>query len=139
MADVDLEMTEKVRNVIDLSYMAAVPDTSVNMLSAPEPQRDSRTARQARGMIMAPKFAPWAILATYDLPPLPENWVYQVWLVKDAVRHDAGFFTPDSTGYGLKKFPLFVPIEEVDAVVITQEPDGSSPDPAGEGVLAGDL
>ena len=137
MADVDLEMTEKVRNVIDLSYMAAVPDTSVNMLSATG--AESRTARQARGMIMAPKFAPWAILATYDLPPLPENGVYQVWLVKDGVRHDAGFFTPDSTGYGLKKFPLFVPIDEVDAIVITQERGGGSPDPTGESVLAGDL
>ena len=116
-----------------LTYVMSSPGTAVNLLSATEP-----TAR-ARGMIAVSDTGQAAVLLTLDLPPLPPDKVYQVWLIKGGRGFDSGVFTVDSNGYGQTIIQLFAPLGWFDAIGITIEPSGGSPGPTGDSVLKGDL
>ena len=133
MALGEAEMTEKVRNLVDLSYVAAAPDTAVSPLTPTD------KASTGRGMILVPKWGQWALLAAYNMPSLPPSKVYQVWLVKDNEKFSAGRFTVDPSGYGGTRLNLLAPFSEIEAIVITVEGTGSSVGPTGESVLWGDF
>ena len=113
--------------------MSSSPGASVNLLSGTQPESP------ARGMLMASRKTNRALLLVVDLPPLPYNRVYQVWLIRDNRIYDAGWFTVDSTGYGQTVIIPMAPFWEFDAAGITIEPIGGSVDPTGVNVLSGDL
>ena len=113
--------------------MAATPDRSVNMLWS------SQRSAPARGMMFMSNDGRIGILAVLDLPPLPDDLVYQIWLIKGGVRTSVGTFTVDASGYGQTVIQLVVPVGEFDAIGITVEPAGGSRDPTGDQVLVGDL
>ena len=127
------EMMDMVKEQRTLTYMAAVPDRSVNMLWS------SQRSASARGMMFMSNDGRIGLLAVFDLPPLPEDRVYQAWLVKDGLRTGVGTFTVDAFGYGQTVLQLVVPVGEFDAIMITVEPAGGSSDPTGDHVLVGDL
>ena len=133
VAEGGAEMIEKLKEQRYLTYMSAAPDVSVNRLSA------TRPAAKSRGMVMAPRTGEAPVLAALDLPPLPKDKVYQVWLIKDGLIYSGGVFTVDSTGYAQTIIPLFAPMASFNAIVITVERAGGSPGPTGESVLKGDL
>ena len=80
-----------------------------------------------------------ALLLVVDLPPLPSDKVYQVWLIKGHTKYNAGWFTVDSTGYGQTVIIPVAPFWEFEAAGITIEPVGGSIGPTGVNVLKGDL
>ena len=124
---------DMVRDQGHITYVMSSPGTDVNMLKATEP-----TAR-ARGMIAVSDTGQAAVLLALDLPPLPLDKVYQVWLIKGGRRYDGGVFTVDSNGYGQSIIQLFAPLGYFDAIGITVEPSGGSPGPTGDNILKGDL
>ncbi|HEX6988765.1 MAG TPA: anti-sigma factor [Bacillota bacterium] len=77
------------------------------------------------------------VVTAWDLPSLPaETAVYQVWLVRDGERVNAGVFRTDPRGNGVVIYRH--PGElEFDAVGITVEPDPYGDAPRGHRVLVG--
>ena len=113
--------------------MSASPGTSVNMLSS-----NDRTAT-AHGLMMVSDAGTRALLLAVNLPPLPNNKVYQVWLIKSGRKYSAGFMTVDSTGFGKAIIIPESPFGHFDAIGITVEPLGGSIGPTSDSVLDGDL
>lgn len=78
------------------------------------------------------------VLVAFDLPPLPEGKVYQLWAIQGAVPVDAGVFFPDPEGTAaLRVKPLSDPRQTIQLFAITVEPAGGSPQPTGEMYLKG--
>ena len=137
MAEDGAEMKQMVKNQQYLIYAAAEPGQTVNLVS------ETRRSAQARGVMVVPVGGNAPLLAALDLPPLPTDHVYQVWLIVRGRVYSAGTFKVDSTGYAQTRISLpMTPMREIytiDAVVITVERAGGSPGPTGESVLRGDL
>ncbi|PGZ94349.1 hypothetical protein COE51_22750 [Bacillus pseudomycoides] len=68
------------------------------------------------------------------LPQVKNEEVYQVWLLKDGERKNAGIFKPDETGSGLLTYEIS-PKQSFDNIGITLEPDSNSTKPLGKKVL----
>jgi hypothetical protein len=78
------------------------------------------------------------ILIVFDLPPLPQGKIYQLWAIQGSAPVDAGIFSPDPQGTSsLKVKPLPDPGKSVQLFAITIEPAGGSPQPTGEMYLRG--
>ena len=130
----DTELVQMVSAQQDLAYEALRFNTqSVSLL------RGQGTTWKARGMMMVSRSEPRAVLLTVNLPPLPEDKAYQVWLISDGQMYDGGLFKVDSTGFGKAVIIPEVPFSEIEALVITVEPAGGSHGPTGANVLKGDL
>lgn len=127
------EIMNIVKEQRTLTYMAAAPDRSVNMLWS------SQRSASARGMMFMSNDGRIGLLAVLDLPPLPDDRVYQIWLIKGGLRTSGGTFTVDASGYGQTVLQLVAPVGEFDAIGITVEPAGGSSGPTGDQVLVGDL
>ena len=119
-----------------LTSMTAAPGVSVNMLYGTE---HSVKAWGILACCAVTDGGPAALLVVLNLPPLPRDNVYQVWLIKNKQRHGVGTFRVDSTGYGQAVIMPVVPFEEFDAIGITIEHAGGGDGPSGTGVLKGDL
>ncbi len=132
----EVQLTNMVMQQRYLSYITAAPGVSVNMLWGTE------WSAKAWGMLAccaAADNATLAFLVVLNLPPLPADQVYQVWLFKEGQRYSAGTLTVDSTGYGQAAIIPVAPLFEFDAIAITIEPAGGSPRPTGASVMLGDL
>ena len=128
------ELVEMMTTQRDLIYEALRFSTqSVSLL------RGQGTAWNARGMMMVSGSEPRAVLLTVNLPPLPVDKAYQVWLISGGRKYNGGLFTVDSTGFGVVVIVPVVPFSEIDALGITIEPAGGSRGPTGVNVLKGDL
>ena len=79
------------------------------------------------------------LLLVTDLPVLPSDRIYRVWLMRNGVKYDAGWFTVDPLGYGKTVIIPFAPFTQFDGMGITIEPRGGSGVPTGVNVLKGDL
>ncbi len=113
--------------------MSAAPGSTVNLLSGTD--RSSK----ARGMMMVSSSGAEGFLLVVNLPPLPSDRVYQVWLVSKGRKYSSKTFTVDSSGWGQAIVMPVIPFALVDTVEITVEPSGNSIAPTGSGVLKGDL
>ena len=134
VAERDAELVEMVTAQRDLAYEALRFNTqSVSLL------RGQGTTWKARGMMMVSRSEPRAVLLTLNLPPLPDDKAYQVWLISSGRVYNGGLFTVDSTGFGKIVIIPAVPFSEIDALGITVEPAGGSYGPTGVNVLKGDL
>jgi anti-sigma-K factor RskA len=114
-------------------WMTAPPGTSVNTLWGMGWSPD------AQGLMMFPQNGNWALLVALNLPSLPPDKVYKVWLIKDGQKYGAGVFTVDSTGFGRAVIIPVVPFKDVQAIEITLEGAESGYTPSGASVLKGDL
>ena len=80
-----------------------------------------------------------AVLLAFNLPLLPVEHEYKIWLIKDGQKYGVGSFTVDSTGYGQAVIIPVTPFTEFEGIGITGEPIGDNADPTGTSVLKGDL
>ncbi len=140
LAEREVQIMEMVRDQRYLSYealrmTAGTTGAPVNMLWS----TGSPSPPGARGVMMFSQYRTFAILLALNLPPLPGDQAYQVWLIRGDKMNSAGLFTVDSTGYGQAVIIPVAPFAEFDAVGITIEPAGGSSDPTGENILEGDL
>lgn len=77
-----------------------------------------------------------ALMITY-LPPLPEDQVYQFWLIEGDMPVAAGLFEVNRAGEGWLNIEQ--PVTGFDAVGVSIEPAGGSEEPTGDIVLLGEL
>ena len=97
----------------------------------------TRRATEARGLLIATEDE--AMLLALNLPPLPSNKIYQIWLVKGDFVINAGLLSTDKTGYGQTIIIPYLSLADFDGIGITIESASGSADPTGESVLQGNL
>ncbi|MCZ0871713.1 anti-sigma factor [Peribacillus sp. AS_2] len=74
------------------------------------------------------------IVQIQNLPSLQKSEVYQVWLLKDGKRTNAGTFKPDEAGTGSLTYKLSIN-DKFNQIGITREPDANSTKPRGEKIV----
>ena len=77
-----------------------------------------------------------AVLVADELPPAPEGKVYQTWVIRDGVPNPAGLFEPRNGGAACS---VQGSMEGAQAVAVTLEPEGGSPMPTSDPILAAPL
>lgn len=73
-----------------------------------------------------------------NLPGLEGSEVYQVWLLKNGERENAGIFKPSKNGEGMLIYPLAQNLN-FDQIGITLEPDQYSSKPRGKKIMGSSL
>ncbi len=110
-------------------------------LTSPEMRRillkGEAKAIQATGTILVQPEEIRAILIVQNLPQLPEDRAYQLWLVRNNQRENGGVFRVDSSGMGLIILTAPSPLSTYHAFGITEEPSGGSPGPTSPRLLGG--
>jgi anti-sigma-K factor RskA len=77
------------------------------------------------------------VLTTTRLPSLAPGRTYQLWLLNDGAPTSAGVFAPDATGAATAVFETSASVPAPKGMAVSIEPQGGSPGPTGEIVLAG--
>ncbi len=77
-----------------------------------------------------------AVLVVEDMPPVPEGKTYQIWVIEDDIPKPSGLFEPkqDSVAAVVEH-----PLEGGDVIAVTVEPEGGSPKPTTEPMLAAEV
>lgn len=102
-------------------------------------QGTEAASRAAGRLYSAPNENTFALILN-DLPPLPPDKVYQVWLIDaEGKRVSGGTFRVDERGRGWLWGRAADLLNQYRAVGITIEPLGGSPQPTGVRVAVGDL
>lgn len=126
-----------------LAERLASRDQMLAVLLAPGAEmrelRAEATAPGARAVLFVNAQSPTALLSAADLPPLPADRVYQLWLIQDGRRTSGGIFTVDANGHSRLEISAPQPLGAYHGVGVTVEPGGGSPAPTGPRVLAGTL
>jgi hypothetical protein len=78
-----------------------------------------------------------ALLLVRQLPPLPQNRAYQVWVAPSHEQRPmpAGVFRVDQDGIGLLSLSLPVSLDQLRRLMVTIEPEEGSVEPTGQPVL----
>ncbi len=98
------------------------------------------TATQAVGRLYGAADERSFALIAYDMPQLPSDRVYQLWLIDSkGNRTSGGTFSVDSVGRGWLFARAPNPLNQYQAVGVTVEPEGGSPGPTGAKMMGGNL
>jgi anti-sigma-K factor RskA len=73
-----------------------------------------------------------AVLTAEDMPSVPKNKTYQIWVIEGDVPQPSGLFKPDG---GTVAAVVEKPLDEDDVIAITIEPDGGSQQPTTDPML----
>ena len=95
----------------------------------------SGAAQQAQAEVMVLEDH-YGVLMAEDLPKAPENRTYQIWVIEGDQPEPSGLFNPegDAVATVVKK-----PLEGADAVAVTVEPEGGSPQPTTKPMMVAKL
>lgn len=96
---------------------------------------DTDSAPGAAGILVVGPDGVEGSLVVDRLPPLDEEYQYQLWLIRDGQRTSGGVFAVDSHGYGLLYVDSPQPLSDYTSFGVTIEPAGGSPEPTGPQVL----
>jgi anti-sigma-K factor RskA len=77
-----------------------------------------------------------AVLMAEDMPPVPEDRTFQIWVIEDDVPKPGGLFDPKGK---VVAAAITHPLRGADAIAVTVEPDGGSPKPTSDPMLRGKL
>ena len=77
-----------------------------------------------------------AMLVAEDMPPVPEDKTYQIWVIKDEVPEPSGLFRPAE---GPVATVVKHPLGGADTVAVTVEPEGGSPRPTSKPILVAQI
>jgi anti-sigma-K factor RskA len=77
------------------------------------------------------------IFAGTRLPALPQDRVYQLWMVTESAPVSVGLLTPDAEGRSIAVAPAPAVTGRVVALAVTLEPAGGVPAPTGPKILVG--
>lgn len=78
-----------------------------------------------------------AVLVAQNLPSLPQDKVYEAWIMRNETPEPAGLFEPRDGE--VTAAPIEGSIEDADAVAVTAEPEGGSQTPQGDILLTAEL
>jgi anti-sigma-K factor RskA len=128
--------------VIGLSIWNVILQEHIHDLQGQAP-RDGRlvalegsgAARQARVQVMILDNGQDVLMAE-DMPPVPEEKTFQIWVVQNDVRKAGGLFEPRERWVVTR---VEIPLDEADAIAITVEPDGGSRQPTTDPMLTAKL
>src|SRR5262245_39461690 len=126
----------------DVQRLLALQRQAFTLITAPEARpvvlRSDKADSRARGLLLLKPDDPRAGLTVQDLPPLPQDRAYQVWLGwGDRQRDNGGVFRVDAQGFGLMYITAPQPFTTYQRVGITEEPAGGSPGPTSPRVIGG--
>ena len=76
------------------------------------------------------------VLVAEDMPPVPEGKTYQIWVIENDVPQPSGLFEPSE---GSVAAVVKHPLDNAEAVAVTVEPEGGSPEPTSDPILAAKL
>jgi anti-sigma-K factor RskA len=119
----ELERSRQIERVLIRSGVRAV-------VLEPQP-----AAPKAWGTMMLNPTGNDAYLITYDLPVLPKNKTYQLWLQRGDARVNGGTFRVDEHGVATVQVRASEPMSTFTGCGVTIEPTGGSPGPTGDRVL----
>ncbi len=74
-----------------------------------------------------------AVLVVENMPPVPENKTYQIWVIEGDVPKPGGLFEPTQDPVASV---VEHPLEGGDVIAVTVEPEGGSPKPTSDPMLA---
>jgi len=77
-----------------------------------------------------------AVLVVENMPPVPEDKTYQIWVIEGDVPKPSGLFEPNQDSVAAV---VEHPLEGGDVVAVTVEPEGGSPKPTSEPMLAAEV
>jgi anti-sigma-K factor RskA len=77
-----------------------------------------------------------AVLIAEDMPPVPEEKTFQVWVIEDDVPKPSGLFEPREEWVAVV---VENPLDEADTIAVSVEPDGGSPEPTTDPMLTAKL
>ena len=77
-----------------------------------------------------------AVLVVENMPPVPEDKTYQIWVIEGDVPKPGGLFAPTQDPVAAV---VEHPLEGGDVIAVTVEPEGGSPKPTSEPMLATEL
>ena len=77
-----------------------------------------------------------AVLVVENMPPVPEGKTYQIWVIEEDVPKPSGLFKPNQDSVAAV---VEHPLGGGDVVAVTVEPEGGSPKPTSEPMLAGEV
>lgn len=105
------------------------------------PLNGSDAAPQARGRVYIDPTRKQGMLVASDLPRPGPNRGYQVWLRRKGGSGaiSAGLVRLDDRGTGYALLDATTPLDQVEAVGISEEPAGGSPQPTGQRMMLGAL
>jgi anti-sigma-K factor RskA len=75
-----------------------------------------------------------AVLMAEDMPPVPEEKTLQIWVIEDKIPKPGGLFEPKE-----EVIVVEVPLDGADAIAVSVEPEGGSPEPTTEPMLTARL
>ena len=102
------------------------------------PMENSAAAPNAQGRFYLAPDSRRGILVVADMPVLPADREYQLWLIRpDGARESGGAFRVDSGGYGTLLVQGSQPMHQYTGVGVTMEPMGGSPAPTTSRVIGG--
>lgn len=138
----------QLRNEISaLNQRLAAQSQSIEQLINSLPQNNVVTVSlkgteaqpNAHGQLIADPKDRSAVLVITGLPPLEPGRTYQVWLIDGAAPVSAGLLTVDENGQGVFVVDSDQAIGSFNALGISIEPEGGSPEPTGEIVVLSEL
>ena len=120
----------------------ALQHQAFTLITAPEARpvllRSDKADSGARGLLLLKPDDSHAVLIVQDLPPLPQDRAYQLWLGwGDRQRDNGGVFRVDAQGFGLVYITAPQPFTTYQRVGITEEPASGSPGPTSPRVIGG--
>jgi anti-sigma-K factor RskA len=92
-------------------------------------------ARQARVEVMILD-DDRAVLMAEDMPPVPEEKTFQIWVIENNVRKAGGLFEQREEWVVTS---VEIPLDGADAIAVTVEPEGGSPQPTTDPMLTAKL
>jgi anti-sigma-K factor RskA len=108
--------------------------------NAPRRLWGTEKASQAVGRLFGGPDPFTFVMVTYDLPKLPPDKVYQLWLIDTSGnRTNGGTFTVDDEGRGWLISHAPQELGNYKTMGVTIEPFGGSPGPTGAKILGGNL
>lgn len=121
----------------------AAAEESLNLLQRPGLElvrlKETADAKPAQGHVLISAATGKALFYAFDLAPLPEGKVYELWWITEKEGPvNAGLFTPEA-GLGRVETALPTDAGALKAAAVTIEPSGGVEKPTGPMVLMGSI
>lgn len=136
------QIAQQQQQVAALEQQLAEQQPVADLLRVPGTRLVTLTARddpsQIQGYLLLRPDAREAFVTTAALTPLPADQTYQLWLIGEGAE-SVGTFALDAQGVGTIAVEAARPLSQYQAIGITVEPAGGSPQPTSDPIVLTNL